>query len=127
MSKKWIRPGEFEVLCGFGCTDIFSENKWDTQDTENLIFASLPVVSKEKCLEMHTPQEQTLIHNSTFCTFTNTKTRACFGDSGGPFVIDNNSVGINSWGTIRNGRPNFFTRISEFTQWIENLADVKAV
>lgn len=123
ISKKWIEPGKVAVFCGFGCTDISN-----IQHPDSLRFTNLRIVRNEECLKMHQPEQQTWIHNSSICTFTDSKTRACFGDSGAPLVIDNLLVGINSWGTaVKNGFPDLFSRISEFTQWIEDSTGIKAV
>lgn len=127
ISKKWIVPGKVGVFCGFGCTDVLNRKPKDIKHPENLWFISLRVVRNEECLKMHPPVQQTWIHNSSICTFTDSKTHACFGDSGAPLVIDNQLVGIDSWGTAaKNGYPDLFTRISEFTQWIEDLTGIKA-
>lgn len=47
------------------------------------------------------------------------------GDSGGPLVtIDNKLVGVTSW-AFGEGNPSGFTRISSFTNWIdEKMASV---
>lgn len=81
------------------------------------------------CIGRHESANEWLIHNSTLCTFIGYGAGTFNGDSGGGLAIDNKLVGILSWGTpeINKNKPDQFTRISEFTDWIEQKTGIKAV
>lgn len=52
------------------------------------------------------------------------------GDSGGALVFDNKIIGILSWGMnsgFVKSKPDQFTRVSEFAEWIEEKTGIKAV
>lgn len=53
----------------------------------------------------------------------------CNGDSGGALVSEGLQVGITSFNyqSCEAGKPSVFTRISEFTQWIQENSDVVIV
>lgn len=62
-----------------------------------------------------------MIHNSTLCTFNKDAKTPLDGDSGGPLVINNQLVGISSWGRYEYGFPHSFVRLSEHLKWIEAI------
>lgn len=42
------------------------------------------------------------------------------GDSGGPLVADSEQIGVVSWGTpCAKGRPDVFTRVYSYVDWIK--------
>ncbi|RWS01963.1 trypsin protease GIP-like protein, partial [Leptotrombidium deliense] len=54
---------------------------------------------------------------------------SCRGDSGGPLVWANNGwytlIGLSSYGPAlcaSDGKPNVFTRVAFYSQWIRNIA-----
>lgn len=65
------------------------------------------------------------IFNSTLCTKAEKGIGSCHGDSGGPLTLNNQLIGILSWGVpCALGRPDVYTRITSFTDWITKLTGV---
>lgn len=54
------------------------------------------------------------------------KVGTCNGDFGGPLVVDDVQVGVGAFGykECGVGKPDVFTRLSEFTDWIKQNSDV---
>ncbi len=71
------------------------------------------------------------IKGTVFCA-AHPKRSTCRGDSGGPVVLTNGTpllVGIVSWGKkacAGDGRPGVYTRIDQFTPWIEQAMKLPA-
>lgn len=63
------------------------------------------------------------VTDGTLCAFSLESGRGlCHGDSGGPLVIDGELAGIGSWGVpCAHGRPDGFTRVSFFFDWINEV------
>lgn len=87
------------------------------------------MIPNDVCIRRHESANQLLVHNSTLCTFIGYGAGTYHGDSGGGLAIDNKLVGILSWGNANNikNKPDQFTRLSEFTNWIEQKTGIKAV
>lgn len=56
-----------------------------------------------------------------FCSFKK-REDTCYGDSGGPAVIDNRLVGIISWGYDcgASGLPGVYTLLRNYRRWVSN-------
>lgn len=85
--------------------------------------AFLPTLTNEKCRE-----DGMNVTNTEICTYSHFLQGACGGDSGGPLTIGDGEevVGVVSYGTAicAMGRPDVYTRVSEFESWItDNCAD----
>lgn len=62
-----------------------------------------------------------LVGEDEICTLTRAGEGVCHGDSGSPLVADGKQIGIVSWGNpCANGKPDVFTRISSYLDWIED-------
>lgn len=64
------------------------------------------------------------ITDRTFCTFTIVGQGNCFGDAGGVLVSNGAAIGIAAFGSVGSRcaiMPDCYTKISKFTQWIENV------
>lgn len=87
------------------------------------------MIPNDVCIRRHESANQFFVHNSTLCTFIGYGAGTFHGDSGGGLAIDNKLVGILSWGNPNNikNKPDQFTRLSEFTNWIEKKTGIKAV
>lgn len=81
------------------------------------------------CIRMYASTASDIfINNSTLCTFIGYGAGTHEGDSGGGLAIDNMLAGVLSCGFPGEKRkPDQFARISEFTEWIEQKTDIKAV
>lgn len=122
ISRKWIEPGCEVLFAGFGVTGAFSLTPLQLQ------FIELRVISNDECIRRHTLEHQLSIHNSTLCTFIGFEAGAYVGDSGGGLTINNQLVGVLSWGLLGiKENPDQFTRVSEFIEWIEDKTGIKAV
>lgn len=68
------------------------------------------------------------IHDSILCTFIGNGTGTCYGDSGGVLAVNKKLAGIMAWGVAyAQGKPDQFTRISNFVKWIEEKTNIIAV
>jgi len=54
---------------------------------------------------------------------------SCYGDSGGPLIVDNTLVGIISWGNecAEDGFPGVYTKVQNYTTWIETYVPRKEI
>ncbi|XP_055309483.1 chymotrypsin-2-like [Sitodiplosis mosellana] len=79
---------------------------------------NLTAISNEKCqADVGTDLN---VDASHLCTFTREGEGVCFGDSGGPLVSGDEVVGLAGWtgAACARGKPDGFTRISLFYDWI---------
>lgn len=95
---------------------------------------SLPLVSQEHCAR--NLWYETITENMICAGYETLTMGACYGDSGGPLMVQKadaswSQVGIVSWGPsgcIDAGRYDVFTRVSRYTEWIANcVADPDAL
>ena len=63
------------------------------------------------------------ITNNMLCAGYFVSTRdSCFGDSGGPLIVDHTLVGIVSWGSencAEDGYPGVYTKVQNYANWIK--------
>ena len=87
-----------------------------------LRYISVPIVPNGECYDAFTGR----ITPRMICAgFFDGSQDACQGDTGGPLTISGTVVGIVSWGEgcARVGRPGVYTRVAEFSNWINALID----
>ncbi|OXU22006.1 hypothetical protein TSAR_001426 [Trichomalopsis sarcophagae] len=84
---------------------------------ESLQVGHVPVIDDETCRVNYT------ITKNMFCTSTS-KIDLCYGDSGGPAVLDGKLVGIVSQGCEITA-PNVFTKVANFYNWIIKHTGIK--
>ncbi|KAK9747378.1 Trypsin [Popillia japonica] len=83
---------------------------------DNLQFIPLKTISLEACQSSWS----SLVQADEICTLTQQGEGVCNGDSGSPLIAGGKQIGIVSWGNpCANGRPDVFTRVSSFLDWIE--------
>jgi trypsin len=78
----------------------------------------VPVLSDTACARRYYPGADT---STKFCAgFAGGGEDACYGDSGGPGVVDGRLVGIISYGDgcARPNRPGVYTRVAAFADWV---------
>lgn len=106
--------GEKGVISGWG----YIGNS-DSRISSKLQFVYMDVESYESCVEYHDISDGNICANSAGGTKT-----ACYGDSGGPFVINKRLVGIYSYGPVfgcETDGPEVFTRVAYYLDWIQNV------
>lgn len=116
-----IQEGAAGLVSGWGWTNE-DQNKGDRAD--NLQQASVEFWDNSKCTDSFRNQKKQIeISPSQVCAGKATGgVDSCFADSGGPLINDQNViVGIVSTGIgcARPGLPGVYTRISEYSDWIE--------
>lgn len=86
------------------------------------------VIPNDVCINMHKKKYRLFIYDSILCTFAGYGAGTCNGDSGGVFVVNNKIVGILSWGDpCAIGKPDQFTRVSDYIDFIETHTKIKIV
>lgn len=76
-------------------------------------------MDNEECRQRHHSAQTMFIHHSTICTILKQGHGACYGDSGGPLVSAGKLIGVVSWGIpCAQGRPDAFTRVTSYLDWI---------
>ncbi|CAK9799736.1 Chymotrypsin-like protease CTRL-1 [Anthophora plagiata] len=92
--------------------------------TSNLKYTSLPIISNEQC------SQYWAITSNHICTAVGLGHNTCQGDSGGPLIVYENGtplqVGVVSYGdaSCPSGRPDVFTRVSKYIEWIQNMTSM---
>ncbi|KAJ6642449.1 Collagenase [Pseudolycoriella hygida] len=87
-----------------------------------LRWAPLHIISYDDCVKFY---NTFVIRDTTICARGANKESVCSGDSGGPLVLksDNRTlIGVTSFGHLSGcdlGIPQGFSRITSYTQWIE--------
>ena len=103
------------VISGWGTTS------YPGSIPNNLQFLALKTISHSDCSSAWGSTE---VFESNICTLTVRGEGVCHGDSGGPLAANGKQIGVVSWGNpCANGRPDVFTRVSSFADWLnENMA-----
>ncbi|KAL1506272.1 hypothetical protein ABEB36_005664 [Hypothenemus hampei] len=105
------------LLTGWGKTS-------DSSTVSNVLNqVSLEILENTSCEKFY----ENLIEMTHVCTSGAEIKGGCNGDSGGPLVVDDQQVGIVSFGSDKctKGYPTVFTRVSEYGKWISENSDVK--
>ncbi|TMW46141.1 hypothetical protein DOY81_008778 [Sarcophaga bullata] len=106
--------GENVIVSGWGRTNT------DYYGSKYLQWARLQVITNNVCAAAFGSQ----IISATICVSTPGGVSTCFGDSGGPMVLENSKVliGVASFiysTNCRSGYPSGFTRITSYLDWIK--------
>ncbi|KAH8263930.1 hypothetical protein KR038_006074 [Drosophila bunnanda] len=119
ISKAVVRPerpavGRLATVAGWGYREEWGPSSYNLEQTQ------VPVVSTEQCNEIYGAGEVT---ERMICAgyVTEGGSDACQGDTGGPLVIDNQLVGLVSWGRgcARPNYPTVYSYVASFLDWIE--------
>jgi len=124
-------PGYEKVNVGINATLTGWGRQWHTGPlAEQLEMVTLPLIDNKECMARYNASgSRQFIPAQTFLCAGHKEggKDACSGDSGGPLIIprkeDGRSMlwGIVSWGIGCGGagRPGVYTRVSQFTNWID--------
>lgn len=117
--QKFVEFGNVVTLSGWGRLNTRSN-----QIAETLQFATYETLSRNNCYAIIAKRldwEEGLwgMLDDYICAWSNFSS-ACHGDSGGPLMMDNNLVGIASFG-LNCTVPNAFVRMSKYQNWIQNV------
>lgn len=86
-------------------------------------------MSNDDCAALVDEKEQHWVLNSTICAIGPVKGQnVCDGDFGGPLVARSSLIGVISWSSrpCGSGRPDGYTRVSPFTEWIQQVTGIVA-
>lgn len=114
-----FEPGDIATITGWGYTSEGGSG------SDALLEVSVPIVSNAIC-NAPISYDGAITDNMLCAGLPSGGKDSCQGDSGGPLVVPNGSggwlqAGVVSWGTGC-AQPNYYgvyTRISEFTDWID--------
>lgn len=121
IASAYIGEGESAVASGWGLTS----NPGVIPTT--LQFLVVKSISNKNCLRQHSALNAAMIYEASICTLTRKNEGLCMGDSGGPLVQDGKLIGIVSWGIpCAKGKPDVFTRVSVFAEWIQNIITTRS-
>lgn len=113
--------GEVAIAIGNG---MRSDN--DRLPPSHLQYVELQTISNLSCLKTF---PFLVFRKSIVCVQGEEQRSICDGDSGGPLMLssDNTLLGIVSFGrrTCQDGSAQVFTRVSQYTEWIEEVSGVK--
>ncbi|XP_047989397.1 trypsin alpha-3-like [Leguminivora glycinivorella] len=107
--------GSWAWAAGFGAT---SDSQLGIPSTAFLSHVTVQVVNSNVCLAVYGGNT---VQASTLCVATTGGRGTCGGDSGGPLVIDNQLIGITSFGHVdgcQRNHPAGFVRVSSFASWL---------
>jgi len=99
---------------------------WGNMSTVNDIYpndlraALTPIVDFNQCNASNSYDGE-LTQNMICAGYFVSNRDSCYGDSGGPLIVDNTLVGIVSWGgdCAEDGFPGVYTKVQNYTSWIE--------
>ncbi|KAG8222287.1 hypothetical protein J437_LFUL003268 [Ladona fulva] len=113
-----IEPGTTASAVGWG-SQAAGENA-----TNDLYKVDLPIVDLNVCNETYHPYSLNVFDNE-ICAGGVEGEGTCDGDTGGPLFIDNEIVGIASWGKpcAEESFPTVFMKVSHYVDWIQETLD----
>ncbi|XP_060530975.1 trypsin-4-like [Cylas formicarius] len=117
-SNNEVSADLISTLLGWGYIDS-AFNRYDTLQKVQLI-----TFSDDYCLRYYNPIQ--FVKNMFFCAGNLDNTKGfCSEDSGGPLIVDNEQIGIVSFGlTPCASGPGVYTNISPYRDWITKVTGV---
>lgn len=113
------QPGTMGVVAGWGVTNLDN-----FAASSELLQVAVPVVSEDVCNEALGEYEGAITSGMFCAAYSEGGKDSCFGDSGGPFIIDGMLAGIVSWGTNLCAEPDeygVYTRVSNYVSWMTSV------
>lgn len=114
IAEKRPLAGKSATVCGWG---------YDAEDGKPTFFLHdtiVSIVDNTDCEKIYGPGE---ITENMVCAGQKEGGRdGCYEDTGGPLVVDNEFVGMVSWGRgcAREGYPSVYTNLPAYKEWIAN-------
>ncbi|XP_064538009.1 trypsin beta-like [Drosophila montana] len=114
LAKQTPESGEKASVSGWG-----QKKENATVGSRDLHMASLRIIDRKSCQASNYAKLRKIVTEGMICAESGDRD-ACQGDSGGPLVVDNQLVGIVSWGIgcARKGHPGVYTDIAYYRKWI---------
>ncbi|EDW60616.1 trypsin beta [Drosophila virilis] len=114
LAKETPESGAAASVSGWG---LQKENA--SVGSRDLQMASLRIIDRATCQMSKYAVLGNKVAKGMICA-TSSASDACQGDSGGPLVVDNQLVGIVSWGIgcARKGHPGVYTDVALYREWI---------
>ncbi|XP_030554491.1 trypsin alpha-like [Drosophila novamexicana] len=114
LAKETPKRGTVASVSGWGL-----QNENATVGSRNLQMATLRIIDRRTCQMSKYAILGKKVYKGMICA-TSSARDACQGDSGGPLVVDNQLVGIVSWGIgcARKGHPGVYTDVAHYREWI---------
>lgn len=113
--SSFVGDGEDGFVSGRGYTSVKKP-----QYSKFLQFRESRTITNHQCEILMPEKYKSSIDNTTLCLHTYPGFGNCNGDFGGGLKIKGELVGVATWVTeCPRGHPDVFTRISEFTLWID--------
>ncbi|XP_025829980.1 chymotrypsin-2-like [Agrilus planipennis] len=110
--------GDIVTILGFGQTTVHPTEI----PNENLHVLKAPLTSRERCMERKIEFVGVEMTERVLCTDTPPGYGVCFGDSGGPMVIDGYVIGLVAHGSMcALGEPDIYTSVTFYLKWIHNI------
>jgi len=91
--------------------------------SQELLVVEVPTLSLKQCQDLYFPLWYDVDPSMICAGVADGGLDACQGDSGGPLVVNNQLVGIVSWGygCARPNVPGVYTQVSYYSDWVKSL------
>lgn len=112
--------GDFIDVYGWGAL-----SEYNNRESNQLRTVRVPLVTRKRCSDMYRVDGST-ITKTMFCAGDLKGKDACFGDSGGPAVFQNQLCGVVSWGVgcARTNFPGVYTSIKSVRNFIDRAMKI---
>ncbi|XP_075166498.1 trypsin beta-like [Haematobia irritans] len=107
------------IVSGWGKIDEDAETL-----TNHLQMVELNIVDRDYCNSQYATKSYTITDEMICAGVEDASKDSCQGDSGGPLVVNDELVGIVSWGIgcAREGFPGVYASVPQHIQWIKDNA-----
>jgi len=125
LSKDWIDDKKSVTVGGWGLHDHMEKSEY-------IRSIYLKTLKNDDCIQMYGQPASTFMDDSILCAYYKYGVGLCHGDSGNPLVLSGRVVGIALVDIPENapcaiGKPDRFTRVSSYLDWIKNHVNVSIV
>lgn len=112
--KSKVNPGVSVTASGWG------QSNAQKSIGDHLQFVTKETIGFRECRSLLPAHDKAFLFKEIMCTNAEENRGACPGDSGGPLVLNNELVGIVSWGYDCGLKiPNMYTKVGAYLKWIE--------